>query len=438
MAKRRVKKETSTPEKPQTDESAPKHASINISKNWIRWAVLVFSLITVIPVVVSTIFPALFHSTSNFSEFEFYSQIVNPFELGALSSAILAVNLILLGIGFLYYKRKMRLNKLFDFDISQKISWIIVAVIIVSYAGFTVNEISTPETWGDFASIEKRMNESIRDDRWPIEDIISDNPNFSSSEPHVKFSLLFFSLKFLGNIKILPFIASISLLIVTYLLTVKITNKRIAGILSLVLVLQSNIFLMYDTSATYSNFWIVFYLISLWMILKKWQLSHAAFIVSIFSKALSVAFLPLTLFFIFRNTYGKKRVYLLASYGVLIILGLALFSLISSESEDMKYFPENFWKGFAASATHLRFDPIVLLFLLPLVVALFLKSKNGFSQAESISVLIAGVLTIPSLLITFTTQTNEPYRLMPLVVFFAIGAGMLLAKIRKEDELSSK
>ena len=433
------KKEGSDSKKPQNNDLSSKKSTNSLqSKNWISWPVLFFSLVVVIPIIISAIFPALFHSTSDFNQFEFYTQLVNPFEIGEHGITILIVNLVLLGFGILYYRRKINFNKLFDFDISYKISWAIVVGILIVYAAVTVTEIPTPETWGDFASIEKRMNEGIRDDRWPIEDIISGNPNFSSSEPHVKFSLLFFSLKFLGNIKILPFIASISLLIITYLLTVKITNKRIGGILALVLVLQSNIFLMYDTSVTYSNFWIVFYLISLWMILKKWQISHASYVVSIFSKALSAAFLPLTLFFVFRNTTGRKRLYLLASYGILIILGLALFSLISSESEEMKYLPESFWKGFAATATHLRFDPIVLLFLLPLVVTLFLKSKKGFVQADSISVLIAGVLIIPSLLITFTTQTNEPYRLMPLVVFFAIGAGTLLARIKKQDELLSK
>jgi hypothetical protein len=28
----------------------------------------------------------------------------------------------------------------------------------------------------------------------------------------------------------------------------------------------------------------------------------------------------------------------------------------------------------------------------------------------------------------FTNQTNQPYRFMPLVVFFAIGVGVLLSK----------
>jgi hypothetical protein len=64
---------------------------------------------------------------------------------------------------------------------------------------------------------------------------------------------------------------------------------------------------------------------------------------------------------------------------------------------------------------------------------LFLKSLKGFSQANSIQVLIFGFLLIPPLLITFTQQTNEPYRLILLVVFFAIGVGTLLGKIKQGE-----
>ena len=66
-------------------------------------------------------------------------------------------------------------------------------------------------------------------------------------------------------------------------------------------------------------------------------------------------------------------------------------------------------------------------------VALFLKSLKGFKQANSIQLLISGFLIIPPLLITFSEQTNEPYRLIPLVIFFAIGASTLLGKIKQDE-----
>jgi len=200
----------------------------------------------------------------------------------------------------------------------------------------------------------------------------------------------------------------------------------------MLLVLQSNIFLTYDTSAAYSNFWILFYVLSLYLVLKKWQLSHISFVLALFSKFLSAVFLPLTVFFVLNNTKGKKRMYVLIFYTILIVAGLFAASNLF-DNNNITYLPENFIKGFVQFSYQLRFDPIILIFLLPLTIVLFLKSLNGFYQGNSIQVLISGFLLIPPLLITFTQQTNEPYRLIPLVVFFAIGVSTLLGKIKLDE-----
>ena len=43
-------------------------------------------------------------------------------------------------------------------------------------------------------------------------------------------------------------------------------------------------------------------------------------------------------------------------------------------------------------------------------------------------VFIAGMLLIAPIIMGFTTHTNQPYRFVPLVVFFAIGVGVLLSR----------
>ncbi|MDH3192285.1 MAG: hypothetical protein OEM18_06340, partial [Nitrosopumilus sp.] len=73
-------------------------------------------------------------------------------------------------------------------------------------------------------------------------------------------------------------------------------------------------------------------------------------------------------------------------------------------------------------------DGLVILFMIPLIVGLFLLSKSGVKNAESIMVLIAGMLLIAPILTGFTNQTNQPYRFVPLIVFFAMGVGVLLSK----------
>jgi hypothetical protein len=408
----------------------------SISKSrLLSYGVFGFSVSIVLLCCVSVIFPALITNTnSEFSEFPFYSQQVDSFEMGTLAIPFVILNLIVLLIGIIYYKKNYSLNRLFDFDVSKKVAIIVVSIILSSYIITTVPEFEKNEIFRDWQDLEIRLNESIRDNRFSIEEVTRGNPNYSAIEPHVKYSLLIISEKIFGDFRIIAFFASIALLITTYFITKEITKKRIPGILAMLLVLQSNTFLSYDTSATYSNFWILFYVLSLYLILKKWPLSYFSFVLAIFSKLLSTVFLPLSIFFVLNNTKGKKRMYILIFYIILIVSALlilinsGLFSQINS-----MYLPENFIKGFSQFVYQLRFDPIILIFLLPLTVGLFLKSLKGFSQANSIQILISGFLLIPPLLITFSAQTNEPYRLIPLVVFFAIGVSTLLTKIKQDE-----
>jgi hypothetical protein len=405
-----------------------------ISKSSIlSYGVFGFSVSIILLCCVSVIFPALISSvTSEFSELPFYTPQVDPFEIGVLAIPFVILNGMVLLIGIFYYKKNYSLNRLFNFDVSKKITTITIIIILSAYIITTVPEFETKEEFSDFIKIEMRLNESIRDNRFTIEDAISGNQNYSSIEPHLKYSLLIISEKVFGDYRVIAFFASIALLVTTFFITKEITKKRVPGILAMLLVLQSNIFLTYDTSAAYSNFWILFYTLSIYMILKKWQFSNILFILAIFSKLLSIVFLPFTIFFILTNTKGKKRIYLLIFYTILIIAGLFAVSNLFDDT-NITYLPENFIKGFVQFSYQLRFDPIILIFLLPLTIALFLKSLKGFHQANSIQILIAGFLLIPPLLITFSEQTNEPYRLIPLVVFFAIGVSTLFGKIRQGE-----
>ena len=61
--------------------------------------------------------------TSPFQEHTDIYTPVESFEPGILAAPILATNLVLLGIGILYYKKRSNsLNKILDFEISKKIA----------------------------------------------------------------------------------------------------------------------------------------------------------------------------------------------------------------------------------------------------------------------------------------------------------------------------
>jgi len=70
---------------------------------------------------------------------------------------------------------------------------------------------------------------------------------------------------------------------------------------------------------------------------------------------------------------------------------------------------------------------------------LFLASKKGISNANALLVLISGIILLILFVPSLTGVGNTPYRILPLVFFFAIGVGTLLSKnINLQDELLSR
>ena len=384
-----------------------------------------FALVVVTLNIISLIFPSLFVISFGNSESDFDS-----FELGTWAIPFFIINLSILVFGFLYFKKLVpdKISRSFkfilNFEPSQKITIIVFSIIVGLYVIFTIAEISQLEidVWQDWKILEPIIENFPSTEEGPRGMSILFVNNF----------LLFSSQEVFQNVKIIPFIGSISLIFLTYFLTVQITKKRFAGLVAISILLQSSTFLRYDTTATYSNFWTSFYLFSLYLIYKKWPLSPLAYIASIFSKALTIVFLPMSLFFIFRSSITKKaKILLVISY--LIIIFVILFTIVFTENlgygKALTSFEfTDFMTGFTTLAFQLRIDGLVLIFLLPLTIGLFIKSYKGFKDADSILILIAGILLSAPFLVGFSEFNIQPYRWIPLIVFFAIGVGVLLSK----------
>jgi hypothetical protein len=149
---------------------------------------------------------------------------------------------------------------------------------------------------------------------------------------------------------------------------------------------------------------------------------------------MTVMFLPMSLFFIYRTNISRIKKIILASSTFAIILGGLIaasvygINLSASTGTQEEFDSDEFWLGFTSFSYQLRFDGLVLLFILPLVVGLYIASRHGFKHAESMMVLLGGILLTAPLLTGYTDQTNQPYRFVPFVVFFAISVGVLLSK----------
>lgn len=395
----------------------------------ISWTVFLFTITIVAISLVSVVFPALISSlmgnSSTLEELFGLKQKIDPFEIGAMATSLFASSVIILGLALLYFKKKLPMQliklfkKIFDFEISKKVTVITIIIILGIYIAFTAGELQNEEIWLDYQKVEDRLK------IWSIDQTTN------LSEPHVRYFLLSASMSLFGNYGVIAFVGSIALLLTTYLITKEIAKKRFAGIVAMLVVIQSNIFLTYDTSVTYDNFWILFYLLSLYTIIRAWPASPITYLLSIPSKALTAIFLPMSLFFIYSaDIQRKKKLILLATYGIIGIIGLIAISSFNESLAGIEIGESDieFWQGFTSMAFQLRFDGLVVLLLMPLVVGLFVASRNGYRYADAVLVLIGFFILTAPLLTAFTNMTNQPYRFVPLVVFFAMGIGVILSK----------
>ena len=340
-------------------------------------------------------------------------------------------NVVLILFGVLYVKKKFPItisnyiDKIRAFEIPKKPSFIILLIIFSIYIGFSIPELSIDESteWPDYKTLADAL------EIWP--DGESDNVYIQEqNDRYVRMFLLDSSLNIFQNIKILPFFASILVILFTYLLTTQITQKRFAGIISILVLLQSHTFLRFDTVAVYENFWVLFYLLSIYVIRKQWVLSPIFYILSFFTKAFVAPYFIMTLFFASRTSISsKKKIGLLISY--VLIIGIAIAIIYSGDTiypDVVKIDPSKFFIGLATFGPLLRFDFFLLFTILPVVIGLTYLAKN-YRETDSILFLILGTLIAGPVLIVFTNFYEIlPYRYIPLIVFFSIGIGLFFSK----------
>ena len=405
--------------------------STDLQSNRIVIPIFIATIIVIFLIYIPIVFPALFSSLVG----SYSDTINNPFEFGHQAFILIISNIIILGFGFAYYKQKLptQLQNIIErarsFEISKKTTIIVFFIIMGIYIGLSAPELFLDEAlqWDDYIVLEKAL------ELGPYGE--SDNPYIQEqNDRYVRMFLLDTSLNTFQNIKFLPFIASIMVVFFTYLLTTQICQKRFAGIISMIVLLQSNIFLKYDTIAVYENFWVLFYLISLYVLKKGWFLSPIFYILAVFSKAYVAPFFIMTLFSTYRSKINRKtKLAILLSY--VVIITTAVVVIFAGETLYPKVFeidPPSLILGFAATAFQFRSDLFILVMLLPVSVWLFILAKNRLKEADSILFLIFGTILAGPVVVMMTYFYEVlPYRLIPLIVFVAIGIGLFFSKRSK-------
>ena len=386
------------------------------------------TLAIVLMTLVAIIFPGLYHNSFG----TYPEKYETAFDVGHQAYLLIVSNIVIFSIGFVYYKNKfqfinLKIDQIRQFEISKKISVIIVIIVLATYVGFSTPELFLDESeqWGDYRLLEEAL------ELWPGESSKSSSPYIDEQlDRYVRMALLDASVNLFQNIKILPFLASILVVFFTYLLTVQLTGKRFAGIIAMLILLQSNLFLTFDTIAVYENFWVLFYIISIYVVRKKWVFSPFFYILSVFTKAYVAPFFLMTLYFTYRSEIKTKKKYLiLCSYiGIISLTFLIVFFGESVYTDVIEIEPTKFFLGFADTAMQFRYDVLFIILILPVTVGLYVLSKSK-SETDIIHSLIAGTIIFSPILITFTYFYEIlPYRFVPTLVFFSIAVAMFFSK----------
>ena len=307
-----------------------------------------------------------------------------------------------------------------------KIAIISGIVILLVYVGFSIPELFVNEIdqWPDYLVLKSAL------DIWPSTDSLSVYVKEQNTR-YLRMILLDFSQDAFKNIKILPFLASTLTVIFTALITIQISKKRFSGIISMIILLQSITFTDFDTIAVYENFWVLFYVFSIYLIFQKPKFSSIFYILSIFSKAITVLMFPVTIMVTLLSEIStKKKVFVIISHLVVLIISIVIFQFSNTiYGTVIDINTTEFMTGFTTLAFNLRFDVLLLLLLLPVSMGLFLKARNGCRNSISLMVLMCGsILVTPVLEMITNFYFVYPYRYVPLVVFFGISMSTLFSK----------
>jgi len=399
---------------------------INSRNSGFSLFILIFSLFVTGIVLLSLIFPALI-----ISNLGIHSNTLNSLEIGESTPIIILGNLVIFSLSIIYYKNRFpksiqsSISNLLQKNLSKRLAIIIIIIILIPYVVFTTPEIFLNEAeqapdYGIFLAAK----EIFPFGKTTFTEAAEQNDRY------VRMILLIASLEIFQNVKLLPFLGSIALLLVTYIFTNEITKNRKAGIISLLFLIQSYTFLKYDSFAMYENFWVLFYVLSLYLIYKKFYTSCISYALSIFTKAFTAIFLPLSIVFIlYSNLKRKTKFLLLSTYAIMFGVVIGIWSADASVYDSiLRIDITQFLIALTKASYQLRFDNLFLIGLLPLTIGLIIKAKHGINIAIPILFLITGSIFAGAVVEMLSDHfVTLPYRFVPTIVFFAVGVGILFS-----------
>lgn len=233
-----------------------------------------------------------------------------------------------------------------------------------------------------------------------------------------------------GNSNVVPFMVSMGLVPVTFLFARKYSNNLIALLASLGLALNP-VFLIFDSVSAYAQTWALFFIASLYLIRKIPILSAVTFNLSIFAKAIPMAWGPFIMYGVWRSGMNQKsKLILYAGVGapLLILWSLSLFDGGSIVYGYMQLKPASYQtvsEGMEWIWTSYRWNELIL-FATPVLFGLYLHKRKKWALPSFPLEMLAVSNVIFLGTVFLTVEGSFPYRLVPNLVFFLFAASSLL------------
>lgn len=244
------------------------------------------------------------------------------------------------------------------------------------------------------------------------------------------------SYKIFDNHKTIPILFSIGLMPLVYYLGYYISRDRIIGILSLIAFTYNPIYNDWNHNGTYDQVWAFFLILSV-VILFKYQKGGgaiASYFISIFAKALTLLYLPVWLYTIYKTEKPRqvRLAQIVATLIILITLGYVTLSYLEEDlgflvGNEIGFYPENWDQALFRNISILwQVIPALLLFF-----GVYFYFKTGY-KPKNIGLVFAWmlfiVLTTP-IIHLFTQQNQYTYRFVPFAAFMSIFISMVIVKV---------
>ena len=177
----------------------------------LTWIIFLITLGVVIISLISVVFPALL--IRSFGGFE-DNLGINSLEPGVWAFPLLMVNFIIFGLTIFYYKDKLPkiftnlIKFIFNFEVSNTVAFFVLLIVIGSYITLSVGELFNGEFLPDFYIRDKAALENFK---------ITEFVETKGFGHHIQLFLQWTAYELCSNYKVIPFISSIALLVLPFI-----------------------------------------------------------------------------------------------------------------------------------------------------------------------------------------------------------------------------